>query len=128
MTGPWVSSDQFDNWSEDDLARHLYHGPETQAPGPGAPPAPAHRAPPGFAHRALQALWQPRLQVCHGSGARTKYYLSISHTKSSPTMDYVPQEYQEQAAHYLANYRLVRDLLEEICQINRELLRRRERL
>jgi hypothetical protein len=43
-------------------------------------------------------------------------------------MDYVPQECQPQVAVYLANYRLLREILEEICQINRELLRRREPL
>jgi len=43
-------------------------------------------------------------------------------------MDYVPQEYEEQVRQYLANYRLIKDILEELCAITRELLRRRERL
>ena len=43
-------------------------------------------------------------------------------------MDYVPQAYVEQVRQYLANYQRTREILEEICTINRELLRRRERL
>ena len=43
-------------------------------------------------------------------------------------MDYVPQAYVEQVREYLANYHRTREILEEICTINRELLRRRERL
>jgi len=34
----------------------------------------------------------------------------------------------EQVREYLANYQHTREILEEICTINRELLRRRERL
>ena len=43
-------------------------------------------------------------------------------------MDYVPQEYHAQTRKFLTNYQRARDLLEEICEINRELLRRREAL
>lgn len=43
-------------------------------------------------------------------------------------MDYVPREYREQVLEYLGNYRRARDILREICAINRELLRRRRRL
>jgi hypothetical protein len=43
-------------------------------------------------------------------------------------MDYVPQEVHDTVAQYLENFRLVREILDQICSINRELLRRRERL
>jgi hypothetical protein len=43
-------------------------------------------------------------------------------------MEYVPQEYYEQIAEFVANYHRARELLEEICEINRELLQRREAL
>jgi hypothetical protein len=43
-------------------------------------------------------------------------------------MDYVPLAYSQQVHEWLSNYRRVRQILEEICQINRELLRRRESL
>jgi len=40
-------------------------------------------------------------------------------------MDYVPQEYHADISECLAHHQ-VRVILEEICEINRELLRRRE--
>ncbi len=43
-------------------------------------------------------------------------------------MEYVPLDYYEEVAEFLTNYRSVRRILEEICDINRELLRRREEL
>jgi hypothetical protein len=41
-------------------------------------------------------------------------------------MDYVPQEFHARTKKFLANYQRARKILEEICEINRELLRRRE--
>jgi hypothetical protein len=43
-------------------------------------------------------------------------------------MDYVPQEYKEHVELLLFNYKLAREILEDICGINRELLSRREEL
>ena len=43
-------------------------------------------------------------------------------------MEYVPQKDHEQVSQYLANYQAIRAILEQICQINSELLRRREPL
>jgi hypothetical protein len=43
-------------------------------------------------------------------------------------MDYVPQEFHPQIKRFLANYQRARKILEKICEINRELLRRREAL
>jgi hypothetical protein len=43
-------------------------------------------------------------------------------------MDYVPQELYAQTAEFLANHYRAREILEAICEINRELLRRREAL
>ena len=40
-------------------------------------------------------------------------------------MDYVPVEYAQQVSEYLRNFQQVRQLLEQICNANRELLRRR---
>jgi len=57
-----------------------------------------------------------------------KYYLSVSYPGLRPEMDYVPQELYAQTAEFLANYHRVREILEAICEINRELLRRREAL
>jgi hypothetical protein len=43
-------------------------------------------------------------------------------------MEYVPQDYYAQTTEYVANYQRAREILEQICEINRELLRRREAL
>jgi hypothetical protein len=41
-------------------------------------------------------------------------------------MDYVPQEACKRVSEFLANYQRAREILEEISEINRELLRRRK--
>jgi hypothetical protein len=43
-------------------------------------------------------------------------------------MDYVPQELYAPITELLANYHRAREILEEISEINRELMRRREAL
>jgi hypothetical protein len=43
-------------------------------------------------------------------------------------MEYVPAAYQQQVRDFLDNHRQARVVLEEICEINLELLRRRESL
>jgi hypothetical protein len=40
-------------------------------------------------------------------------------------MDYVPEEFRRQTLEYLQNFHKARQLLEAICEINRELLKRR---
>lgn len=63
---------------------------------------------------------------CHqGRGHGPKYYLSVSQAGARPEMDYVPEEYSRQVSDYVQNFQKVRHLLEQICNINRELLRRR---
>jgi hypothetical protein len=71
---------------------------------------------------------KPGCKCATGRGHGPKYYLSISRSGERPQMDYVPQVDVEQVRTYLANYQRTREILEEICAINRELLRRRERL
>jgi hypothetical protein len=71
---------------------------------------------------------KPGCKCADGPGHGPKYYLSVSHPGLRPQMDYVPQESYVQTAELLANYHRAREILEEICEINRELLRRREAL
>lgn len=71
---------------------------------------------------------KPGCKCAEGRGHGPKYYLSVSFPGQRPQMDYVPQEMYPQAAEFVANYRRAREILEEICAINRELLRRREAL
>jgi hypothetical protein len=63
---------------------------------------------------------------CHqGKGHGPKYYLSVSQAGGRPQMDYVPEEFRQQTLDYLQNFHQVRQLLESICNINRQLLKRR---
>src|SRR3954464_9494257 len=71
---------------------------------------------------------KPGCKCAYGPGHGPKYYLSVSYPGLRPQMDYVPQESYTQTVELLANYRRAREILEEICEINRELLRRREAL
>jgi hypothetical protein len=71
---------------------------------------------------------KPGCKCVDGSGHGPKYYLSVSYPGLRPQMDYVPQELYPQTAEFLANYHRTREILEAICEINRELLRRREAL
>jgi hypothetical protein len=69
---------------------------------------------------------------CHcadGRGHGPKRYLStVARTGERPRLGYVPNAAYPQVAEFLANYRKLQEMLNEICAINAELLRRRESL
>ncbi|MGH8533754.1 MAG: DUF6788 family protein [Gammaproteobacteria bacterium] len=69
---------------------------------------------------------KPTCKCAQGLGHGPKYYLSVSRSNERPAMDYVPQAEHARVVQYLGNYRHIREILEELCAINRELLRRRE--
>ena len=69
----------------------------------------------------------PGCKCQQGQGHGPKYYLSVSQAGARPEMDYVPEEYSGQVSDYLRNFQELRQILEKICNINRELLRRREK-
>jgi hypothetical protein len=71
---------------------------------------------------------KPGCKCARGRGHGPKYYLSLSHYGQRPQMDYIPQDYQSQASECLTNYHRLREILDEVCAINRELLSRREAL
>jgi hypothetical protein len=71
---------------------------------------------------------KPGCHCAQGKGHGPKYYLSVTFPGERPQMDYVPQELEPQAREYLHNLQRTREILEQICEINRELLRRREAL
>ena len=71
---------------------------------------------------------KPGCKCVDGRGHGPKYYLSVTPAQGRPQMDYVPLDYHDQVLEFIGNYRSTRQLLEDICEINRELLRRRERL
>jgi hypothetical protein len=69
---------------------------------------------------------------CHGNngpGHGPKHYLStVARTGDRPRLGYVPNAAYPQVANFLANYHELKEMLNEICAINAELLRRREGL
>src|ERR1700726_2762916 len=65
---------------------------------------------------------KPGCKCAEGPGHGPKYYLSVSQPGARPQMDYVPVEYSQQVSEYLHNFQQVRQLLEQICNLNRELL------
>src|SRR5271163_1765422 len=67
---------------------------------------------------------KPGCKCAQGPGHGPKYYLSVSFPGERPQMDYVPQENLEATRALVANFHEVRATLEEVCAINRELLRR----
>ena len=69
---------------------------------------------------------KPGCKCARGPGHGPKYYPSVSHYGGQPQMDYIPQDYQSQASEGLANYQRLRQILDEVCAINHELLCRRE--
>jgi hypothetical protein len=71
---------------------------------------------------------KPGCKCADGPGHGPKYYLSVSHPGARPQMDYVPQDDYTQTKELLANYQRAREILEQVSEINRELLRRRESL
>jgi hypothetical protein len=70
---------------------------------------------------------KPGCKCADGPGHGPKYYLSVSKPGQHPQMDYVPQDSLENVQDYLENYRKIKIILEELCEISRELLRRREK-
>jgi hypothetical protein len=71
---------------------------------------------------------KPGCKCADGPGHGPKYYLSVSFPGRRPQMDYVPQADHAEVTERLSNYHCVREIIEEVCEINRELLRRRETL
>jgi hypothetical protein len=69
---------------------------------------------------------KPGCKCAQGPGHGPKYYLSVSRSNERPSMAYVPQANYARAVEYIGNYRRIRHILDELCAINSELLRRRE--
>src|SRR5271168_2080162 len=72
---------------------------------------------------------RPNCHCVDGPGHGPKRYLStIARTGERPRLGYVPNAIYPKVAEFLGNYRMLQEMLNEICAINAELLRRRESL
>jgi len=63
-----------------------------------------------------------------GKGHGPKSYVTINFPKVKPQQDYIPLRYVEQVKEYISNHQQLKKIIEQICVINREILKRREEL
>lgn len=68
------------------------------------------------------------LKFTHSIPRRPRYLSTIARTGERPRLGYVPNAIYPKVAEFLGNYRTLQEMLNEICAINAELLRRRESL
>lgn len=71
---------------------------------------------------------KPGCKCATGTGHGPKYSMTVNFPKRKPENDYIPLEYVVQVKEYVSNYRHFKEIIEQICMINRELLKRREEL
>ena len=69
---------------------------------------------------------RPGCHCVNDRGHGPKVYLSVSVSGQRPQMDYVPNAKSAEVSELLGNFNKAREVLNEICAINTELLRRRE--
>jgi len=61
-----------------------------------------------------------------GQGHGPKYYLSVSFPGRKPQMIYIPKSQKDKVQTYIDNHSGLKRILEDICEINRELISRRD--
>jgi hypothetical protein len=71
---------------------------------------------------------RPNCHCADGPGHGPKRYLCISQPGGRLRRDYVPNDAHLQVVELIDNLRKLREMINEICAINAELLRRREDL
>ena len=54
--------------------------------------------------------------------------MTINFPKQKPEHDYIPLELVTEVKEYIDNYHQFKDIVEQICAINREFLKRRDEL
>jgi hypothetical protein len=69
----------------------------------------------------------PSCKCARGERHGPVWYLTITLGPGRTTSIVVPPELLEEVRHWIANYRKVKDDLEKISEINRELLRRKRK-
>ena len=107
----------------DEHSRFVIHGPAQTSPPARARPA-SDRT-----DTARKRCGRPNCHCVDGTGHGPKRYLStISRTGERPRVGYVPNAAHAEVCEFLANFRKLREMLNEVCAINAELLRRRESL
>jgi len=78
--------------------------------------------------RDLQALRSPKLPLCRWTRAWSEAISVHQPAWWATTTEHVPNGVHVEVAELIDNFRKMREMLNEICAINAELLRRREEL
>jgi hypothetical protein len=71
---------------------------------------------------------KPGCKCENGQGHGPKYSMTINFPKQKPEHDYIPLELVSEVKQYIDNYHQFKDIVEQICAINREILKRRDEL
>lgn len=71
---------------------------------------------------------KPGCKCATGTGHGPKHSMTVNFPKRKPENDYIPLEYVAQVKEYVSNYHRFKEIIEQICMINREILKRREEL
>ena len=113
----------------DEHGEHFLRG-STQTPTPArAALPPIEQIVRGSLIETYKRCGRPGCHCVDGPGHGPKRYLStIARTGERPRLGYVPNAIYPKVAEFLGNYRTLQEMLNEICAINAELLRRRESL
>ena len=113
----------------DEESSSVIRSPAQASPPTRARPAPDRADRSRFADETYKRCGRPNCHCSDGPGHGPKRYLStIARTGERPRLGYVPNADYAQVAEFLANFRKLQEMLNEICAINAELLRRRESL
>lgn len=71
---------------------------------------------------------KPGCKCATGTGHGPKSILTVNFPKKKPEQVYITKEYVDQVKKYVSNFQSVKDILEQLSEINRELLKRKEEL
>lgn len=71
---------------------------------------------------------KPGCKCATGTGHGPKFTLTVNFPKKKPEQVYILQDQVVQAKQYVTNFQAIKDILEQLSDINRELLKRREEL
>jgi hypothetical protein len=82
----------------------------------------------GTLSEAYKRCGRPNCHCADGPGHGPKHYLSVSQAGGWPHRDYIRNADVGRVTQCISNLHKLRDILDEICAINTELIRRHEDL
>jgi hypothetical protein len=82
----------------------------------------------GSVIESFKKCGKPGCKCEHGKGHGPKYSMTINFPKRKPEHDYILLEQITLVKEYVDNYHQFKDLIEQICAINRVIIKRHEEL